>query len=408
MKERNRLRANLTKIASPKDVARIMNDSQLQDANDIAQINDVWANITKTIRENYSSVSPDDMVEIMLAAKFRTDEKYKKGYDVNNVVPPANPEEGPIAAFGIQWGREAKTGVLLDETNRKRVTSTFYNTSPLYRDIRTTFRTVTLLKEHLAALEAGVAEDDSVLDELRRDYDAAQAGFSGDSPDISRDMVPWLRSSDGSSSSSSSSAAAVDPDDGRAVTGDGFRYRGRGFESITKTRTVRGRGTMAKVADDVGIKPKSAATHAQFGKYLLSLERLDKSQLRVVYDKTHGNIKSLPLRTISEDMRDLLEQLVLSGKFNERLFLALKGPERSLTQELLTKSGVAAILRIKLPDNKDEMEAKRARFELLSAQVNAGNDSPLHIEEMREILGWLRENGHMGTQSYNKMMRELN
>jgi hypothetical protein len=121
------------------------------------------------------------------------------------------------------------------------------------------------------------------------------------------------------------------------------------------------------------------------GKFAVNMEKLRKDILHVYYVSSRAIIPQLKRENISSDTRDVLLD-VLANKYNDKLFNKLKPDEQRLISTF--------VRTIKIPiDFKEFDDAYQKNYDVLSGEVNAGNNNPKVKAELKlYILRGISEN----------------
>ena len=363
LKEKNTLRNNLLKIADIKQTELIMNDSRLDNPDIIHKINSIWNKILADIKENYVQIDAKVFVDFAIESMYNVSTK-KEGKLDERIT-----SENVLDFNGVLLTLEKNN--IYDYDKKQKIMATEYNTNKKYDDLRKTYPNITALKDY-----------------MKEYYDnTKKPGFTKPADRKKPEKA----------------IPEANEDDEENINGLGIK---KGFKLLkSKTKTLmRGRGLHTSTK---GIKQTEEDDFVDFGKFIINTDKLESNKLRVLYKKTFLNLKDLPTKTITDNFKDLLLELIEMQKFNERLFNSLDKKERDLCKYLLEKSNVRKILKIKLVDNNDEFESYKSKLELLIGEINAGNDSPLLKQDALQILKWLKQNQYITTQIYNKTVSEV-
>lgn len=123
----------------------------------------------------------------------------------------------------------------------------------------------------------------------------------------------------------------------------------------------------------------------EFGKYMVSIPHLGNNILKVKYLLNGNDVPSFKASKISDDMADFIEDLVESGKMNERTLNKLDPAEKRLFSKLIKQSGLYEKYKIRALKNPDE-KAEEDRFELVKGEFIAGNDNPAIVKELKHLI----------------------
>lgn len=142
-----------------------------------------------------------------------------------------------------------------------------------------------------------------------------------------------------------------------------------------------------------GLEPVETPSHIQFGKYLLHANNMNKSVLSV-HHKGGGRVQSIPVQSMSEDLRDFIVEVLQNKKASQKLFSRLPLSEQKLFEKMSKGAGVHHTLGLK-PVKSDEDEKLEDRFEVLKGEWLAGNNSHELVRELRKIVIYFMEEGRL-------------
>ena len=123
----------------------------------------------------------------------------------------------------------------------------------------------------------------------------------------------------------------------------------------------------------------------EFGKYMVSIPHLGNNILKVKYLINGNDVPSFKSVKVSDNMIDFIEDLVESGKMNERTLNKLEPAEKRLFGKLIKQSGLYEKYKIRTLKNPAE-KAEEDRFELVKGEFIAGNDNPLLVKELKHLI----------------------
>jgi hypothetical protein len=157
-----------------------------------------------------------------------------------------------------------------------------------------------------------------------------------------------------------------------------------GYEKATgrtgsglKRRRITGRGSPERETDSESDEEVSNGKKVFLnkGKFCVNMDKLRRNILHVYYVSSRASIPSLKRENISTDTRDVLLD-ILANKYNEHLFNKLKPDEQRL---------ISTFVRImKIPiDMKEFDDAYQKNYEVLTGEINAGNNNPKVKAELK-------------------------
>lgn len=389
LKDKNILRNNLLKIADIKQVELIMNDKRLDNPDIIHKINSIWNKLIAEIRDQYIQIDAKVFVDFALSNMYKVETKKEGKFDRREV---------DLKDIKMVSGMKfvVDKNMVVDYDTGEVINKELFETDDRFKDIKTRYGNITTFKAFLKSGNAPIGQD-SIKPKDEPEPEPVKTKRTKKSIPEPEPVDPKpVKAKD-----------TKDPKKVKAKDTEGKGLVG-GFKLLSsKTKPLmRGRG-LQPIASTKGIKQTEENDFVDFGKYVINTDKLESNRLRVLYRKTFLNIKEIPTKTISDDLKDLLLELIEMQRFNERIYSQLDEKEKTLCRLLLEKSNVKKILKLKLGGTESEFISKRQRFEVLIGEINAGNDSPLIKDEAKQILRWLKSNNHITTQVYNKTMEEL-
>jgi hypothetical protein len=160
-----------------------------------------------------------------------------------------------------------------------------------------------------------------------------------------------------------------------------------GYEKATgvtgsglKRRRITGRGSPERGESESDEESDEEVTSGKKmflnnGKFAVNMDKLRKNILHVYYVSSRASIPSLKRENISSDTRDVLLD-ILANKYNDKLFNKLKPDEQRL---------ISTFVRVmKIPiDMKEFDDAYQKNYEVLSGEINAGNNNPKVKAELK-------------------------
>jgi hypothetical protein len=155
-----------------------------------------------------------------------------------------------------------------------------------------------------------------------------------------------------------------------------------------------------------GIHIEDEPKFVEFGKYALSLKKLNDKRLDA---KTlnGGSVKDLSNVPISEDMQDILNDLIDNKKFNEKHLHRLSASEKRIFKKLINGSGLYGKYKVKLVESEQEQK-ENERFLMLKGIYSAGNDSREVIQELKQLIIKFMNDGRLPRKEALEIIYELN
>ena len=122
-------------------------------------------------------------------------------------------------------------------------------------------------------------------------------------------------------------------------------------------------------------------------RFYIELHKLEENVLSVKYSSTDGHIPTVKVQTISDDMKNIIQD-VLQNKYNERLFQQLNPNDKRVFKRFI--KGVK-LDSISLNDDLDKQFHKD--YQILKGQFESGNTSPeIKNALKRYVIEGLAEN----------------
>jgi len=180
---------------------------------------------------------------------------------------------------------------------------------------------------------------------------------------------------------------------------------GRGFiasgDVIDKSDPCRfSKLTKRKIGKGVSIldTPK----HLEFGKFVIDKHRLDQQGILHFKHKSLGNSKFKPL-PVSEDTRELMNDVLATGKMNHKYFSKLPNNEQSYLYNVIQGAGLLDYFKLKLPNDKEDEN----QFEILKGEYLAGNNSVKLIRELRALVVKFSNEGKITKRQMTDLLLEI-
>lgn len=175
------------------------------------------------------------------------------------------------------------------------------------------------------------------------------------------------------------------------------------------------KGTFAKkrqhpimsVVKGRGIHLEEEPKFVEFGKYALSLPKLQSKQLTAKYLKSGSPVSSLTNIEISDDLQDILTSFIDTQKLNEKHLQKLNPNEKRVFTKLINGSGLYGKYKVKLESGEQEKK-ENERFELLKGIITAGNDSAELLKEFKQLLIKFINDGRIQKRQGLDLLYEIN
>jgi len=154
-------------------------------------------------------------------------------------------------------------------------------------------------------------------------------------------------------------------------------YQSGGDQPYIKSRIKVGAGVQLEDS-----KPK----YERFGKFIIHTPQLEKNILNFKYP-SEGRVPNLPRMNIDDDTKDLIFNILETGKMSENQFNKLPQASQDHLIKAIKGAGLENILfkgkcKVYTKDEKEDRE----RFNILKGEFDAGNDNPKLIKELRGLV----------------------
>ena len=144
----------------------------------------------------------------------------------------------------------------------------------------------------------------------------------------------------------------------------------------------------------------------EFGKYMISIPHLGNNILKVKYLQNGNEVPSFNSQKISDDLTDFIEDLVDTGKINERNLKKLEAPEKRLFSKLINQSGLYGKFKIRTLKNPED-KVEEDRFELVKGEFIAGNDNPAIVKELKHLIIKFMTEGRIPKNQGHELLFQL-
>ena len=221
---------------------------------------------------------------------------------------------------------------------------------------------------------------------------SSSASFSVGSTPESRKVSPEPRRKVPKSSPNATGRFSTIPFNLGSTTGES--------EPETTTRPKKGKGmTIRKIGK--GIAVPTQLKHLEFGKYVIDKHRLDNQNTLHFKHKSLGATKFKPL-VISDDTKELVSNMLDTGKLNHKHFDALPDNEKSYLYNVINGAGLLDYFKIKNVGKDDEN-----RFEVLRGEYMSGNNSVSLIRELKALIVKFSNEGKITKRQMTDLLLEI-
>jgi polyhydroxyalkanoate synthesis regulator phasin len=154
-----------------------------------------------------------------------------------------------------------------------------------------------------------------------------------------------------------------------------------------------------------GIEVKQV-NYMQLGKFMINMKLLDRNDLLIKY-LSYAPVYQLKRQKVSDDLRDLLHNLLTTGEVNYELGKKMSIHEKELLNDLIIRAG----LKIDLKFDKKKLQEKISdiveEFKILQGEIIAGNNNPQLISNIKNVIEKLVYHGKLTQIQANEIMEEF-
>jgi len=154
-----------------------------------------------------------------------------------------------------------------------------------------------------------------------------------------------------------------------------------------------------------GIKVKREPVNVEFGKYILNTNQLKKQVLHVK-NRAGGALSWFQPMPMSDAFTELINDMLQSNAVNKHLLKTLDSDEQKVFYELCDRAGLLKEFKLVRPVDNEEKELEK-KFQILLGEYQAGNNSPLLIQQLRKHVIYFANKGKIPKQKAYAMLTEL-
>ena len=162
----------------------------------------------------------------------------------------------------------------------------------------------------------------------------------------------------------------------------------------------------SKVGKGVKLEKEDNPTYRQFGKYVIHIPHLLNNKTANFKYPSLGSIPTIKPLTISDDYKDLLLDVLQTGKLNKKELERLPQNEIKHFERVAVGAGLVEQLGMKI-GNTEEDKADAKRFELLRGEYLAGNNNDKMIKELRQLITKFINTGRLHKTEGLNLLLEL-
>jgi hypothetical protein len=155
-----------------------------------------------------------------------------------------------------------------------------------------------------------------------------------------------------------------------------------------------------------GIEYEPEPTYKEFGKYVIHMPNLKEKDILNVKFKSLGRIPKYKPISISEVLKEVILDLVDTGKVNHRIYSQVPMEEKKLFENISHGAGILhklGIDKVVSPQEKHDVE----RFNILRGELMAGNNSIALEKELRKLVVKFMNDGRISRSDGLNLLMEL-
>lgn len=150
---------------------------------------------------------------------------------------------------------------------------------------------------------------------------------------------------------------------------------------------------------------KNAKNYVELGKYIINVKFLYENTLLLKY-KSYAPAK-IKRQKISDDMVNVLLYLIDTGTIDYEKLRELSESENNLFKDIMTKTGLFQTLKYKYALTREKIEDVIEQYEILKGHIEAQNDNPEILEQIKKVLKKLRNYDKIDEDEYNEIIQGL-
>jgi hypothetical protein len=163
---------------------------------------------------------------------------------------------------------------------------------------------------------------------------------------------------------------------------------------------------VGKVGKGVKLEKEDNPTYRQFGKYVIHIPHLVNNNTANFKYPSLGSIPSIKPQTVSEDYKDLILEVLQTGKLNKKELERLPQNEIKHFEKVAVGAGLVEQLGMKVGTTEED-KADAKRFEVLRGEYLAGNNNEKMIKELRMLITKFINNGRLHKTEGLNLLLEL-
>ena len=157
-----------------------------------------------------------------------------------------------------------------------------------------------------------------------------------------------------------------------------------------------------------GLEVEEQPRFKTFGKYIIHMPHLINDNVLNVKFPSGGAIPSIKPVQINNNFKEFINDLLETGKFDERHYNSLSKSERDHFMKIAKGANLISKLGVKQSKEDEDIEKKDVdRFELLKGEYDAGNNNDKMIKELRALVIKFIHSGKINKKQGMEFLMEL-
>jgi len=152
---------------------------------------------------------------------------------------------------------------------------------------------------------------------------------------------------------------------------------------------------------------KSGNNYSEFGKFGINLQLLYDNVLLVKYKKSYAPVPSIKRQNVSDDFVDAILYILDTEQIDYEKLRELSDDENNLFKLLIMKSGLFNVLKYNYNQTRESLNDIVEQYEILKGEIEADNDNPNLIKDVKIVLKKLRNHGKINESEYMDILKEL-
>lgn len=170
-----------------------------------------------------------------------------------------------------------------------------------------------------------------------------------------------------------------------------------GGKNKDKKETIEGAG----IIRGSGISKPNI--YQRYGNILINIKKLNSNVLAIKDDKERS-IYGFPNKKISDSFIDIVNMLIDNIPLNDAMYKGLDEDERILFDQLITYAGTRKKTK---KDINESIKYLKNRYNVLSGSIEAGNDNPELLKEIKLILQQLYKMNQIKPKDIKDLIKNL-